>query len=44
MGREVVGVVGCYELREPLSCYEADLGPENVDLRVENAFYWDLSS
>ncbi|MBU1209066.1 MAG: transposase [Proteobacteria bacterium] len=43
MWREVVGANGSYELREPLTSYEDDFGPENVDLRLENAFYWDIS-
>jgi hypothetical protein len=43
MWREVVGANGSYELREPLTSYEDDFGPKNVDLRLENAFYWDIS-
>lgn len=43
MWREVVGVNGSYELREPITSYEDDFGPENVDLRPENAFYRDIS-
>lgn len=43
MGREVIGANGSYELREPETAYGADFGPENEDLRQENAFYWDLS-
>jgi hypothetical protein len=42
MWREVVGTNGSYELREPLTSYEDDFGPKNVDLRLENAFSWDI--
>jgi len=43
MWREVVGAKGSFELREPLISYEDDFGLKNVDLRIENAFYWDIS-
>jgi len=43
MWREVVGAKGSYELRESLTSYEAGFGTKNVDLRPENAFYWDIS-
>ena len=42
--REVVGGNGTYELRESLTSYENDFGPRNIDLRPENAFYWDIST
>ncbi|OGP98490.1 MAG: hypothetical protein A2Z51_09260 [Deltaproteobacteria bacterium RBG_19FT_COMBO_52_11] len=32
MWREVVGANGSYELREPITSYEDDFGPENVDM------------
>jgi putative transposase len=41
MGREVIGVNGSYELREPETSYEAIFWPENGDLRDENRFYPD---
>jgi len=44
MWREVVGVNGTYELRESLTSYEDDFGPKNIDLRPENAFFWDIST
>ena len=37
------GVNGSYELRESLTSYEGDFGPKNVDLRLKNAFYRDIS-
>jgi putative transposase len=43
MWRGVVGENGTYELRESLTSYEGDFGPKNVDLRLKNAFYWDIS-
>ena len=43
MGREVIGVNGSYELREPETSYEAVFRPENGDLRDENTFYWDVT-
>ena len=44
MWREVVGVNGTYELRESLTSYGHDFGPKNVDLKSENAFFWDIST
>jgi len=43
MGREVIGVNGSYELREPETSYEAIFWPENGDLRDENRYYWDVT-
>ena len=44
MGQEVIGANGSsYELQEPATPYGADFGPENDDLRQENAFNWDAS-
>jgi hypothetical protein len=37
-----VGASGTYELRESVAPYEADFGPKNIDLRPENAFFWDI--
>jgi hypothetical protein len=42
-GREIIGSHGTYELREQEALYKADFGSENVDLRHENAFFWDIS-
>ena len=44
LGREVIGKEGVYELREPEIPYEANYCRENVDLRQENAFFWDESN
>ena len=43
MGREVIGVNGSYELREPETSYKADFGQENDGLRQENTYVVDLS-
>ena len=42
--RGVVGMNGPYELRESLTSYGHDFGPKNIDLRSENAFFWDIST
>jgi hypothetical protein len=44
MWREVVGANGTYELRESSTPYGDDFGPKNIDLRSENAFFWDISA
>ncbi len=43
VGREVIGVDGSYELREPVTPYEAVFDPKNGDLRAENTYYWDVT-
>ena len=43
MWREVVGENGTFELRESLTSYGDDFGPKNVDLRLENGVYWEIS-
>ena len=43
IGREVIGADGSYELRDPEIPYKAVFGPQNDDLREENAFFWELS-
>jgi len=44
VGWEVIGKEGFYELGESDVSYEANFGPENGDLRQENAFFWDEST
>jgi hypothetical protein len=44
VGREVMGMEGAYELREPAVSYEANFDHENGDLRQENAFFWNESA
>jgi hypothetical protein len=39
MWREIVGVNGSYELREPIASYEADFPPKNEGLEHENALF-----
>lgn len=41
-GRDVKGVNGAFELREPETPYQPSNSPENTGLTEENAFYWDL--
>jgi len=43
IGREVIGVNGSYELREPETVYEVNFSPENMSLSGENMFFWDVS-
>jgi putative transposase len=43
MWREMAGVNGSYELREPTAAYEAVFDVKNGDLRQKNAFFWDIS-
>ena len=43
IGREVIGVNGSYELREPETVYEVNFSPENMSLSGENTFFWDVS-
>jgi hypothetical protein len=40
-GREVIGGVGSYELRESPASYRAILGHENDPLRPQNGYFWD---
>ena len=44
VGREVIGSNGSYVLQEPETSYEANFSTENVSLREENTFYWDISA
>ena len=43
MWREMAGVNGSYELREPPAAYEAVFDAQNGDLRQKNTFFWDIS-
>ncbi len=43
IGREVIGMNGSYELREPEIPYNTNFGLENADLRPENTLYWETS-
>ena len=43
VGREVIGSNGSFVLQEPETSYEANFRTENVGLREENTFYWDIS-
>jgi len=39
-GREVIGVNGSYELREPPAPYKGLLGHENAVLKRQNEYFW----
>jgi putative transposase len=41
-GRRIVNISGGCELREPSSPYNGVFIPENVPLRFENMYYWDI--
>jgi hypothetical protein len=43
IGREVLGTVGVYALREPEVSYNANFAGENSALRPENTYFWKLS-
>jgi hypothetical protein len=40
-GRQVVGMNGTYELREPAAPYSGNFDGENSPLSVENTYFWD---
>ena len=40
-GRQVVGMNGTYELREPAAPYSGNFDGENGPLSVENTYFWD---
>ena len=42
-GRKVIGEMDVYQVREPEACYNADFGPKNNDIGVENAYFWGNS-
>jgi len=43
-GREVIGVNGSHELREPPAPYKGLLGHENAVLRPKNEYFWEDTS
>jgi hypothetical protein len=43
-GREVIGVSGSYELREPPAPYKGILRHENAVLRPQNEYFWENNS
>jgi len=42
-GRRLVNMNGSSELREPLSSYSGNFGPENDRLNAKNMHYWDIN-
>ena len=44
IGREVIGENGTYELRDPEIPYGFNFTDENVGLRPENMYFWNMSA
>ena len=43
VGREVMGADGVYDLRERDVSYNLNSAGENIGLRLENAYFWNIS-
>jgi len=43
LGRQIHGDEGSFELREPATVYACDFAPENVGLRPESAYLFDVT-